>query len=58
MPLTLARGSVSPVVGDDDVAELARRRPDARVVVFEGAGHSIQGDQPAQLAALLAELLA
>ncbi len=58
MPLVLARGSLSPVVGDDDVAELLRRRPDARVEVFEGAGHSIQGDQPAALAALIDEMLA
>jgi pimeloyl-ACP methyl ester carboxylesterase len=57
VPLTLARGSVSPVVDDDDVAELQRRKPDARVVVFEGAGHSIQGDQPIELANLLQELL-
>ena len=53
MPLTLARGSTSPVVSDEDVAELLRRRPDACVEVFEGAGHSIQGDQPAELAAFL-----
>jgi pimeloyl-ACP methyl ester carboxylesterase len=57
MPLTLARGSTSPVVDDEDVAELRRRRPDARVEVFEGAGHSIQGDQPIELARLLANLL-
>jgi pimeloyl-ACP methyl ester carboxylesterase len=57
VPLTLARGSASPVVDDDDVAELQRRKPDARVVVFEGAGHSIQGDQPVELANLLQELL-
>jgi pimeloyl-ACP methyl ester carboxylesterase len=57
VPLTLARGSVSPVVDDDDVAELQRRKPDARVVVFEGAGHSIQGDQPIELANLLQDLL-
>ena len=57
VPLTLARGSVSPVVDDDDVGELLRRKPDARVVVFEGAGHSIQGDQPVELANLLQELL-
>lgn len=58
MPLTLARGSTSPVVGDDDVAELQRLRPDAQVVVFEGAGHSIQGDQPRELAAHIAAMLA
>ena len=52
VPLTLARGALSPVVDDDDVAELLRRKPDAQVVVFEGAGHSIQGDKPVELAAL------
>ncbi len=57
MPLTLARGSLSPVVDDDDVAELQRRRPDARVVVVDGAGHSIQGDRPIEMARLIAEYL-
>lgn len=55
--ILLARGALSPVVDDDDVAELARRRPDARVVVVEGAGHSIQGDRPIELAALIREEL-
>jgi pimeloyl-ACP methyl ester carboxylesterase len=58
VPLTLARGSVSPVVSDEDVAELLRRKPDARVEVIEGAGHSIQGDRPLELAHLVEELLA
>ncbi len=58
VPLTLARGSLSPVVDDDDVAELRRRKADARVVVVEDAGHSIQGDKPLELAQLLAGLLA
>ena len=53
MPLTLVRGSLSPVVDDDDIAELLRRRPDAVVEVVEGAGHSIQGDKPLELARLL-----
>src|SRR3954471_10561546 len=57
VPLTLLRGSLSPVVDDDDVAELRRRNADARVVVVEGAGHSIQGDKPLELANLLSELL-
>jgi pimeloyl-ACP methyl ester carboxylesterase len=54
-PLTLVRGAVSPVVSDDDVAEVLRRRPDARVVVVDGAGHSVQGDRPLELAAVLSE---
>ena len=37
---------------DDDVAELRRRRPDA-VVVEVDAGHSVQGDQPVELAHLI-----
>ena len=52
-PLLLIRGGISPVVDDDDVAELLRRRPDARVEVVDGAGHSIQGDKPLELAALI-----
>ena len=47
------RGADSPVVDDDDEAELVRRRPDARVVRVEGAGHSVQGDRPLELAELL-----
>jgi pimeloyl-ACP methyl ester carboxylesterase len=58
VPLTLVRGSLSPVVDDADVAELRRRNPEARVVVVEDAGHSIQGDKPLELANLLAGLLA
>ncbi|AKL73484.1 putative hydrolase or acyltransferase of alpha/beta superfamily [Actinobacteria bacterium IMCC26256] len=55
--LSLFRGSDSPVVDDADVAELLRRQPNANVVVVEGAGHSIQGDQPVELARLLTEIL-
>ena len=54
VPLTLVRGSLSPVVDDDDVAELRRRQPDAEVLVVEGAGHSIQGDRPLELAGIIA----
>jgi pimeloyl-ACP methyl ester carboxylesterase len=56
-PITLYRGSLSPVVGDEDVVELQRRQPTARVVVVDGAGHSIQGDKPLELAELLRDLL-
>ena len=56
-PLTLFRGGTSPVVDDNDVTELLRRNPSAGVVVVDGAGHSIQGDKPVELVALLAALL-
>ena len=49
VPLLLLRGALSPVVDDDDVAEVLRRQPDAEVVVVEDAGHSIQGDRPVEL---------
>ena len=52
-PTLLLRGSLSPVVGDEDLAEWRRRRPDDPVVVVHGAGHSIQGDRPLELAGLV-----
>jgi pimeloyl-ACP methyl ester carboxylesterase len=57
VPLLLVRGSESPVVDDDDVAELLRRQPTAQVVVVEGSGHSVQGDRPLELAALIQEFV-
>ncbi|MCE2391755.1 MAG: alpha/beta hydrolase [Proteobacteria bacterium] len=54
-PLLLVRGSLSPVVDDADVAEVLRRQPGARVEVVEGAGHSVQGDRPLELARILDE---
>jgi pimeloyl-ACP methyl ester carboxylesterase len=53
VPVLLARGGASPVVDDDDIAEFLRRQPDTQVVVVDGAGHSIQGDRPLELAALI-----
>jgi pimeloyl-ACP methyl ester carboxylesterase len=57
-PMLLIRGALSGVVSDDDVAEVRRRKPDADVVTVDGAGHSIQGDKPVELARILAEFLA
>jgi pimeloyl-ACP methyl ester carboxylesterase len=58
VPYLLARGGAEgSVVDDDDVTALLQRRPDARVELVEGAGHSIQGDRPLELAALIAEML-
>ncbi len=55
VPVTLLRGmAMGSVVSDDDEAEFRRRRPDDVVVHVADAGHSIQGDAPLELAALLA----
>jgi pimeloyl-ACP methyl ester carboxylesterase len=54
VPLMLVRGMLAQSVVDDaDEAELRRRRPGARVEHVEGAGHSVQGDKPVELAALI-----
>jgi pimeloyl-ACP methyl ester carboxylesterase len=58
VPLLLARGMrPDSVLGDEDEEELRRRLPSARVVHFEEAGHSIQGDMPLELAALLEDFV-
>ena len=56
-PLTLIRGSLSPVVDDADVAEARRLQADIVVHLVDGSGHSVQGDRPVELAALLNALL-
>jgi pimeloyl-ACP methyl ester carboxylesterase len=56
-PVLLARGALSPVVDDADEAEFRRRRPNDQVVTVAGAGHSIQGDQPLELARIIAAFL-
>jgi pimeloyl-ACP methyl ester carboxylesterase len=57
VPLVVVRGSTSPVVDDDDIAEVLRRNPKARIEVVEGSGHSVQGDKPLELAEILRGLL-
>ena len=52
-PVTLVRGMrEQSVVTDDDVDQLLTHRPDATVVEVD-AGHSVQGDQPLELAAII-----
>ena len=55
VPILLVRGAASPVVDDDDAAELKRRQPDAHVTVIADAGHSVQGDRPVELASVLTD---
>jgi pimeloyl-ACP methyl ester carboxylesterase len=56
-PMLLVQGGNSPVVDDDDITELRRRQPSVRHVVVDGAGHSVQGDQPLELASLLTDFV-
>jgi pimeloyl-ACP methyl ester carboxylesterase len=57
VPMMLVRGLAWSVVDDDDVTELLRRQPTCKVVGVEGAGHSIQGDRPVELASILSDFL-
>jgi pimeloyl-ACP methyl ester carboxylesterase len=54
VPLLLARGMrPDSVLDDNDERELLRRLPSAQVVHVEEAGHSLQGDTPLELAAVI-----
>lgn len=56
VPLCLARGMLSQSVVDDaDEAEVLQRQPGARIEHFPDAGHSLQGDTPIELAALVGD---
>ena len=57
-PTALWQGGAWSVVDDADVAEWMRRLPGSVHIVVEGAGHSIQGDRPLELVALIEDLLA
>jgi pimeloyl-ACP methyl ester carboxylesterase len=54
MPVMLVRGMApGSVVDDADEAEFVRRAPGTVVAHVEGAGHSVQGDRPLELAELI-----
>ena len=54
VPLLLARGMrPDSVLDDDDERELLHRLPSAQVIHVEQAGHSLQGDTPLELAAII-----
>ena len=59
MPTTLVRGAHSHFVNDDDASQFAATAPGFRAtIVVDGAGHSVQGDQPLELIRILRGLLA
>jgi pimeloyl-ACP methyl ester carboxylesterase len=52
-PLLVVRGGASPVVDDEDIEGVKKHYPAAEIVVVDGAGHSVQGDRPIEMAAHL-----
>lgn len=52
-PLLLVQGGTSPVVDEEDLRAARERQPTMDHVVVEGAGHSVQGDRPVELAEIL-----
>jgi pimeloyl-ACP methyl ester carboxylesterase len=59
VPLLLVRGMADGSVLDDAAeAELVRRAPGAAVARVAGAGHSVQGDRPVELAGLISDFVA
>ncbi len=58
MPIQLLVGERSTVVDEADRAAFAERQPAADIITVADAGHSIQGDQPLELARLVERFLA
>ena len=56
-PVHLWIGGAWSVVGDADVVEFQRRHSNTIVATIDGAGHSIQGDKPLELARLIEDLM-
>ena len=56
VPFAVVRGGLSHFVSDEDVAEVQRRAPHAKVHVVEGAGHSVQSAKPVVLSELIRHL--
>jgi pimeloyl-ACP methyl ester carboxylesterase len=57
-PTLVVRGAQSDVFHDEDADRLAKRLRKGRWVRIEGAGHTVQGDNPADLLVALREFLA
>ena len=57
-PTLVVRGAESDVFHDEDAERLAGRLPDGRWITIPHAGHTVQGDNPKDLAAALRDFLA
>ena len=58
VPTLVVRGAESDVFHKEDAERLAQRLPDGRHVTIPRAGHTVQGDNPKDLAEALREFLA
>ena len=56
-PTLVVRGAESDVFQEEDAERLAKNLPDGRYVSIPRAGHTVQGDNPKDLAAALREFL-
>jgi pimeloyl-ACP methyl ester carboxylesterase len=56
-PTLVVRGAESDVFHEEDAERLASRLPDGRCVTIPRAGHTVQGDNPKDLAAALTAFL-
>jgi pimeloyl-ACP methyl ester carboxylesterase len=56
-PTLVVRGAESDVFHDEDAERLAAALPDGRWIKIPRAGHTVQGDNPKDLAAALREFL-
>lgn len=52
-PTLLLRGSISKILSEEAADAMATSMSDCTHVVIEGAGHSVQGDQPAAMVAAI-----
>ena len=48
-PTLVVRGGESNILSDENAERFANTLPDGRWISVPGAGHTVQGDQPAQL---------
>ena len=56
-PTLVVRGAESDVFHEEDGERLAQRLPDGRFITIPRAGHTVQGDNPKDLAAALRDFL-
>jgi pimeloyl-ACP methyl ester carboxylesterase len=56
-PTLIVRGGDSPILGEEDARRFAEAIPHGRWIAIEGAGHSVQGDQPKALVEALRAFL-